>query len=133
MPPVEDVAPFARDSTPPHLVWWALLGQRVSEAKWRLPAHLEGRIRISVRRADFGTTMLTIDVRGPKTTLFVGDDRGDADVETSDALLGRLLLERDPPKAVFRVLGNVDLFHSFFHHLSAAEQPSTWLDIQARR
>lgn len=117
----------------PHLIWWALLEQRVSEVKLMLPAHLRGRIRFNVARADFGTSVLTIDVDGPKTELRSSDRPGDADVETSDALLERLLLDDTPPQDVFRVSGNRQLFEAFFRSLSNTTPTSSWLDLQVRK
>lgn len=120
-------------SPAPHQIWWALLAQRVAEVKLLLPPELKGRIRFNVARADFGTTWLTIDVDGPKTELRSGDRPGDSEVETSDVLLERLLLEPEPPSEVFRVSGNATLFQAFFRALSRTTQPTSWLGIQVRK
>lgn len=127
-------SPAVSDSTPPpHLVWWALLEQRVSEAKLLLPPGLEGRIRFEVETERSCNAVLVIDVAGPKTALHIADRPGDVDVVTSDALIRRLLLEPEPPKDVFRVRGNFELFRTFFRRLSSTEQPSSWLAMQVKK
>ncbi len=116
---------------PPHRVWWALVQQRLEEARLKLPDDLHGVIQFF---ADDPKARFHLLVNGPKTQALEGTVMAfDAEVYVDDPAVEAMLLDPTSAKPAFCVRGDHDLYLRFFERLTAAEATRSWLEMRSGR